>query len=95
MVLHAGQFRLITHREPGCGWVYFQAITTFLRDFNFKLNRKSFLRKSGMESIDDILLKRTSTFIFSIYYYLEPTNLAGKIMSRSYFKEAVWLDYVL
>jgi len=67
--------------------VYFQAIRTVLRDFNFNLNRTLLLRKSGMESIDDILFKRISTFIFSIYYYLEPTNLAGRLLSRGYFNE--------
>jgi len=40
-----------------------------------------------MESIDDILFKRTSNFIFNLYYHLEPTVLAGKLMSRGYFNE--------
>jgi len=45
------------------------------------------LRKSRMENIDNILFKRTSTFIFGIYFHLEPTNLAGRLMSRGYFNE--------
>jgi len=40
-----------------------------------------------MESIDDILLKRTSNLIFNLYYHLEPTVLAGRLMSRGYFNE--------
>jgi len=67
--------------------VYFQAIRTVLRDFNFNLNRTMLLRKSGMENIDNILFKRSSTFILGIYFHLEPTNLAGRMMSRGYFKE--------
>jgi len=67
--------------------IFYQAIRTVIRDFNFRLNRRLLLTKSGVESIDDIFFKRTSTFIFNIYSFLEPTNLTGKIFSRGYYNE--------
>lgn len=37
-----------------------------------------------LEEIDTIFFKRTSVFIFKIITRLEPTNLAGKFLSKSY-----------
>lgn len=64
--------------------VYFSALGIILRDFNFQLNRKMLLRKA---SIDEIYFKRTLGLTFSIYYNLEPTGLAGKLIRRSYTNE--------
>lgn len=37
-----------------------------------------------LESIDDIFYKISSGFVFGLYYNLEPTSLAAKLMSRAY-----------
>jgi len=67
--------------------IFYQEIRTVIKDFNFCLSRRLLLTKSGVESIDDIFFKRTSTFIFNIYSCLEPTNLTGRIFCRGYYNE--------
>jgi len=42
------------------------------------------LRLSNMEDLDSILFKRISCFSFKIIRNLEPTNLAGILISKSY-----------
>lgn len=64
--------------------VYYLAIRTVLRDFNLKLNRNTMLAMTKLESIDDIFYKISSGFFFGLYYSLEPTSLAAKLMSRAY-----------
>jgi len=64
--------------------VYYSAVRIILRDFNFKLNRIMMQKRAQVEPIDNILFKRTSGLIFGIYNCLEPTQLAGKLMSRAY-----------
>jgi len=63
--------------------LYFHIIRIIVRDFKFKYNRTSLLRKTGLESIDDILYKRASAFLYSRIYYLEPTELVGELLSKS------------
>jgi len=36
-----------------------------------------------LESIGDILFKRTSTFIFKLTFHLEPTILVGNLLSKA------------
>jgi len=67
--------------------VYFLVIRMIIRDFNLRLSRKRMLRITGLENIDDIFFRRTSVFLYNIIYSLEPTNLAGIILSKSYFNE--------
>jgi len=63
--------------------LYFHIIRIILRDFKFKLNRTSLLKEAKLESIDDIMFKRASTFIYSRVYYLEPTEIVGEILSKT------------
>ncbi len=44
-------------------------------DFNFKLNRTGLLKVTGMESVDDILFKRLSVFVFYIIQNMMPDYL--------------------
>lgn len=67
--------------------VYFLVIRVIIRDFNLRFSRSTMLRISGLENIEDIFFKRTSVFLYKIIYYLEPTTLAGTILSKSYFNE--------
>lgn len=66
---------------------YFYVIRILTRDFEFKMNRSKLLRRCSLESIDDILFKRTSTFIFKLTYHLEPTVLVGNLLSKAYVNE--------
>jgi len=66
---------------------YFYVIRILVRDFEFKLNRVKLLRKSSLESIDDILFKRTSAFMFKLTYHLEPTILVGNVLSKACINE--------
>jgi len=66
---------------------YFHLIRVVLRDFNYKLNQSRLLLVSGLESIDILLLKRTSVFIFNIIFSLLPYNLCLELFSRSNFNE--------
>jgi len=64
--------------------VFYLIIRTALRDFNLKMNRSEMLKATSLESIDDILFKRTSMFIFNIINNLSPTNLTSVFLSKSY-----------
>lgn len=66
---------------------YYRVIRQVVRDFNFKLSRSDLLRVSGLESLDNILTKRASVFLFNIIYHLEPTDLAAKLLSKAYCNE--------
>jgi len=67
--------------------IYFHIIRVMLRDFKFELNRRSMLRLSSMEDLDIILEKRLSCFAFKVLTILEPNNLAGIFISKSYSNE--------
>jgi len=67
--------------------VFYLIIRTALRDFNLRMNRSKMLRATKLESIDDILFKRTSMFIFNIINNLSPTYLMSVLLSKSYFNE--------
>jgi len=67
--------------------VYYMVIRTIIRDFNRKYNRNRMLKIAGMENIDNIYFKRISVFVYNIIYSLQPTNLAGIIISKSYTNE--------
>jgi len=64
--------------------VYFYIIRLIVRDFNFNLNRTSLLRKAKLDNIDDLFFKRASCFIFGLTFHLEPTELVGVLISKTY-----------
>jgi len=66
---------------------YYQVLRTVLRDFSFNYNRTMMCRLLGLESIDTILKKRVSIFVFKVITELIPTNLAGTFLSKGYFNE--------
>jgi len=53
------------------------------RDFKFWMNRYLLLRMANLESIDDTMFKRPSTFIYSMSICLEPTELIGELLSKA------------
>jgi len=66
---------------------YFRVLRIISRDFNFKLNRSGLLKMCKVEHIDNILFKRSSCFLFNVIFNLSPTDLAVRLMQRSYFNE--------
>jgi len=65
--------------------VFFLVLIIIRRDFLFKLNRTKLVSYSGIENLDNILVKRASMFIFNLIYKLEPTEWAGRgVLIRSY-----------
>jgi len=66
---------------------YFRVLRQLVRDFNFRMSRSDLLRASGVESLDKILMKRASVFLFNIVYNLEPTDLASKLMTKAYYND--------
>jgi len=58
-----------------------------IKGFDYKLNRPKLLEKSGLESLDTILFKRMSVFIFNVIRNLDPTRLACEFIIRSYVNE--------
>jgi len=67
--------------------VFYLVLRTVIRDFQFKMNRRTLSRVAKIEDIEVILFKRTSVFLFNIINNLTPTNLAGMMLSRAYFNE--------
>jgi len=63
---------------------YFFLLRAIIRDYNRRLNRSGMLGVMGLESIDTILFKRTSVFLFSLVYNLQPTNICFKLLSKCY-----------
>jgi len=64
--------------------VFYLVLRIIARDFSFELNRNKLVKVTGIENLDNILAKRTSVFIFNLIYKLEPTELAGRTLIRSY-----------
>jgi len=67
--------------------IYYHLIRVILRDFNFNLNRNQLLAKANLESLETILFKRSSVFIFNILKELNPTRLACEFLIRTYTNE--------
>jgi len=67
--------------------LFFHIIRIIIRDFKFKMSRTQLLKAANLEGIDDILFKRASSFIYSMLVYLEPTNLVGELISKSYIND--------
>jgi len=63
---------------------YFSTLRIIVRDFDRKMSRRQLLETFELEEIDTIFFKRTSVFIFKVITQLNPTNLAGKFLSKSY-----------
>lgn len=67
--------------------VYYLALRTVLRDFDFTMNRGRLLEMTDCDNLDTIFFYRSSMFIFKVIKSLNPTNLAGEILSRTYINE--------
>jgi len=67
--------------------LFYHIIRIIIRDFKFKMCRTQLLKAANLEGIDDILFKRASSFIYSMLVYLEPTNLVGELISKSYIND--------
>jgi len=66
---------------------YYFILRLILRDFGRNLNRSGMLRKSGLDSIDTLLFKRTSVFLFNLIYNLLPTQNCLRLLTKSYFND--------
>jgi len=66
---------------------YFFLIRSIVRDYNRSLSRSGMLKITGLESIDTILLKRTSIFIFSLVSNLSPTNHNDRTPEKLFFSD--------
>lgn len=66
---------------------YFHLIRVLIKDFDYKLNRPKIIEKLGLESLDTILFKRMSVFIFNLIRNLYPTRLACEFIIRLYVNE--------
>lgn len=66
---------------------FFLVLRIVTRDFHFELNRTKLIKQSGIENIDNIFSKRTSVFLYNIIYKLDPTELAGRTLIRSYLND--------
>jgi len=59
---------------PNIAYSSYLIIRVLLRDFGHNLNRSAILWKSGLESIDTLLLRKTSVFIFNLIFNFAPTQ---------------------
>lgn len=66
---------------------FFKILRNVVRDYDFKLNRNRLLKTAGQESIDVILFKRTSQFLFKLTTIITPTELATTTLSKCYYNE--------